>query len=155
MAKSSDLNLVGYCGVFCGACAWCNRKWRKPARELIVLLEAYPPMPWEGELDFDYEDFEKGLKWLHKKRYVCLGCRSDERPTCCEIRDCARSKQIDFCYQREDFPCEKLVKIQKDHPHNVDNIRRIRETRVEEWIQEQERRAEAGHIHHVKERMPL
>jgi len=152
MGALKDLNLVGYCGVYCGACAWCNGRWRKAAKELIILMRAYPPMPWEGKLPFDYKEFDKGLQWLYEKRYICSGCRAGGGLPTCEIRECVRSKQIDFCCQCNDFPCEKLLKIQKEHPDNLDSIKRMKEIGVEGWIKEQKKKVQAGYDIHVKEK---
>ncbi|HID90936.1 TPA: hypothetical protein EYP44_03145 [Candidatus Bathyarchaeota archaeon] len=62
--------MASCCGVYCGA--WYSGRWRKAAKELMSLMRAYPPRPWEGKLPFRYEEFEKGLNWLCGKRWACL-----------------------------------------------------------------------------------
>lgn len=151
MVLSDRHILVGYCGVYCGACAWYKGKWREYAEGLLRLMDAYPVMRWEDEIPFDYEEFEKGLNWLINDRRVCQGCRSGDNLLTCEIQDCVKNKGVDFCYQCEDFPCDKLFEIQRDHPDNIENIMRIQMIGIEEWIQEEENKVKDGYIHHLKE----
>ena len=140
---------MSYCGVYCGACAWCNGRWRKAARELTSLLEAYPPLPFEGKLSFDYESLRRGLQWLRSERYSCSGCRSGGGHPSCEVRACVRGKHIEFCHQCADFPCEKLSKIQREHTDNIDNIKRVKEVGLKKWSEEQEKKVRKGYDIHL------
>jgi hypothetical protein len=151
MSISDELKLVSYCGVYCGACAPCSGRWRKAAKELLNLMKAYPPMPWEGKVPFKYEEFKKGLNWLYKKRWVCPGCRAGGGRPYCEIRRCVQGKKINFCYECNDFPCQKLFDIQVEHPDNIENIKKMMKIGVKNWLLEQKRKTEEGYDIHMKE----
>lgn len=107
-------------------------------------------MAWEGVIPFDYSELKKGLKWLINDRMVCQGCRSKGALMTCEIKNCAKNKGVAFCYQCEEFPCNKLFEIQRDHPDNIENIKRIQKIGVEKWIEEKEKKVKSGYIHHLK-----
>ncbi len=53
-----------------------------------------------------YPSFKVLLNYLTKEN--CLGCRNG---SClfpnCGVKDCYRNKKIDFCFQCNEFPCEK------------------------------------------------
>jgi len=150
MSTGKPSNLSSYCGVYCGGCAWHSGKWRRAARELIHLTDAYPPMPFEGELPFNYSEFLKGLRWLRDERYICPGCRAGGGPPSCDIRACVNGKGFEFCHQCTDFPCEKLERMRKEHPDNIDNIKRIKEIGLDGWLKEEEEKARAGRDIHIK-----
>jgi len=151
MNVSDETKLASYCGIYCGACAWYSGKWRKLAQQLLGLMNAYPPMPWEGKLPFKYKEFKRGLIWLCKERWICPGCRANGGRPYCKIRKCVRDKQIDFCYECSNFPCQKLFDVQMEHPDNIENIKRIKEIGVKNWLLEQKRKAEKGYDIHIKE----
>jgi len=60
------------------------------------------------------------VDWFRKKRNIevkiedirCLSCRGDRTkhwsPDCWILKCCVDKKGLEFCYQCEDFPCEKL-----------------------------------------------
>ena len=38
----------------------------------------------------------------------CVGCKSGGEKSICEIRDCAKEKGLDFCYNCGDYLCDLL-----------------------------------------------
>ena len=80
-----DFRLDSYCGLYCGACD--------------VLIAN-----WNGTID------ELAQAWdMHPDDLRCWGCKSDTvciYCTDCTIRQCAQSRQIEFCFECEDFPCD-------------------------------------------------
>ncbi len=51
------------------------------------------------------------------KNANCLGCRVDQEMICdCDIRDCCKRQNIDFCGQCRDFPCEKMQQFYSGKP---------------------------------------
>jgi len=110
-----DNNLVAPCGIYCGACRQ-YLLWKKD------LLE------------------ERGYKM------GCKGCRIRNKNCAFIRRDCPalKKKELDYCYECEQFPCQKLQKIDSQYQERysvnlVENLKRIEETGVEQWLQEQKR----------------
>ena len=108
-----DNNLAAPCGIYCGACRQ-YLLWKKD------LLE------------------ERGYKM------GCKGCRIRNKNCAFIRRDCPalKKKELDYCYECEQFPCQKLQKIdslyQERYSVNmVENLKRIEEIGVEQWLQEQ------------------
>ena len=110
-----DNNLAAPCGIYCGACRQ-YLLWKKD------LLE------------------ERGYKM------GCKGCRIRNKNCAFIRRDCPtlKKKELDYCYECEQFPCQKLQKIDSQYQERysvnlVENLKRIEEIGVEQWLQEQKR----------------
>ena len=109
-----DNNLAAPCGIFCGACRQ-YLLWKKD------LLE------------------ERGYKT------GCKGCRIRNKNCAFIRRDCPalRKKELEFCYECEKFPCQKLQKMdnyyqEKYSVNMVKNLKRIEDVGVDKWLKEQE-----------------
>ena len=100
------------CGLHCGKCfAFSDGKICELSKELKVNL---------GEFDFyaerfvsllneplflKYPEFKELLNYFSLG--ICKGCRKER---CilfknCNVRECSESKQVDFCFQCAEFPC--------------------------------------------------
>lgn len=108
-----DNNLAAPCGIYCGACRQ-YLLWKKD------LLE------------------ERGYKM------GCKGCRIRNKNCAFIRRDCPalKKKELDYCYECEQFPCQKLQKIDSKYQERysvnlVENLKRNEEIGVEKWLQEQ------------------
>ena len=62
---SNEQSLIGYCGLYCGACAICQRMIRKRGMQLLEVLNAYQfreiakeAKEWDPKLAF-YPQFEE------------------------------------------------------------------------------------------------
>lgn len=120
----ANTNLVGRCGLYCGACA---------------VYRAYKD---GGEY---LKEFAEEAKCpLEKVR--CEGCgalTAECWGNDCEIVQCSRSRGFEFCYQcdrYEDGSCEKFGKLAARYlKSGVDlraNLERIEKGAVEEWLRE-------------------
>jgi len=71
----------------------------------------------------------------------CPGCRSENLCGDCDIRDCARSKKVEYCSLCNDFPCYKLVCFRSDgKPHHAESIENLilkKAIGKEKWLVEQ------------------
>lgn len=76
------------------------------------------------------------------KFYNCKGCRKQKGQIKdfprCKTYDCVTSKDLNFCYECEEFPCEKLqpiVNFEIFTPHNskIYNLLMIRKLGIAEW----------------------
>lgn len=77
-----------------------------------------------------------------RKAYDCKGCRTEEGQIkdfpVCKTYECVTNKGYTFCYECEDFPCEKLqpiVNFEIFAPHNskVYNLCMIKKLGIRKW----------------------
>jgi hypothetical protein len=54
-----------------------------------------------------YSDFKELLNYFSSVE--CKGCRNENCKLFkdCKVRECYKEKKVDFCYQCNDFPCNK------------------------------------------------
>jgi hypothetical protein len=74
----------------------------------------------------------------------CEGCRGplDHRwGADCKFVPCAKDKSLTYCFECEQFPCEKLLAFAADgHDHHritVENMKRMKQVGLETWLAEQ------------------
>jgi hypothetical protein len=76
----------------------------------------------------------------------CIGCRARNKQ-CAFLKkgcDLLIKNKIEFCYECENFPCEKLSRLDKRYRADfkmswIDNLRYIQERRKERFLRKQKR----------------
>lgn len=111
------------CGIYCGACETLHAFREDRVEEHAKLAQMEP------------DDVK------------CAGCKTEQiADYCigCHFRDCTRDKGIEFCFECEDFPCERLAAFRNDKwPHHssvLKNLEAIRERGLDAWLEEQAKR---------------
>jgi hypothetical protein len=105
---------ISCCGrYYCPLCDYFRGGKVQMAKNLLYYVERSGSLRLiaEGQNVCDYDEFVKGLKWLASQDKSCKGCRFGGGWSWwpdCPVRDCVIQKELDFCYQCSDFPCEKL-----------------------------------------------
>ena len=138
----ADLNLVTYCGLYCGLC---SQKCRIPEKAQALLdtmrIEGYEH--WGEEIP-GFKDFWKFLNGLIESESTG-SCREGTcGPPFCSIRKCVREKNIDTCISCEEYPCWRIEGIAKGYPTLIADGKRIKKIGIDAWIEEQEERAKTG-----------
>lgn len=117
--------LDAYCGLYCGAC---------------FVMIAYK----QSRSDCIPDDW---VSSLHDKEFKCHGCKSEiifENCRGCNIRICAQSKNLEFCNDCSEYPCEKIKRIEKynlaHHNVTVHSFEKIKEIGAQKWLEEQKER---------------
>ena len=109
-----------YCGLNCGAC----------------------PVGIANELDDSEAVRRMASEWgMDPSDLTCSGCKTDRTAvfcTDCGMRLCAREKKLEFCFQCDVFPCNKITAFRNDDaPHHsvvFSNLAKIRELGYETWL---------------------
>ena len=112
-----------YCGLNCGACP------------VLVANK-------NGTVD------QRAAEWnMPAENLKCHGCKTDQLAVYCvkcDMRDCARQKNIAFCFECDEFPCETIVNFNNDkashHSAALHNLYRIRDIGLDDWLTEQNNR---------------
>ena len=131
MNKQDKTRMVGICGIYCGTCPYYLAHRKNDTAELARLSE------------------EAGLP---VEEIRCDGCLSDKLYAPCVeckygFRQCARDKGVTWCFQCQDFPCQRLrdhrdihiVNGISHHEHLIEYLQYMKENGVERWISEQEK----------------
>ena len=118
--------LTAPCGLYCGVCA-------------IHIADRDNNLKFKERLVDVYKPFSKTIEDIK-----CNGCLSENKEDIfgycqlCPIRDCIKNKEIEGCYQCDDFPCKFI----RDFPIPVGKkvilraIPRWREIGTEKWFEE-------------------
>ena len=111
-----------YCGLYCGSCPFLMASRR-------------------DELDVIAERLEKD-----KKELFCEGCKGEQVSVFCKkcgIKQCALDHQVEFCFECDEYPCEKLQNFKNDdHPHHsviLKNLDSLKELGLEKWLELQQK----------------
>ena len=105
---------ISWCGrYYCALCAYHRGTIVSGARSLLKLVERYGSLKLIANNSniCNFDEFLRGLRWLASQREPCKGCRFGGGWSWwpdCPVRDCCIQKDVDFCYQCEEFPCQKL-----------------------------------------------
>ncbi len=112
-----------FCGLYCGACEALLATRRDEVEDLAA------------ELEISAADLR------------CGGCRSDTKSRwcrSCHIRDCAVSREVDYCFECDDYACEHLLSFANDqHSHHsavLANLEQMLRQGVDAWLEKQKRR---------------
>ena len=102
------------CGLCCETCfAHVNGDIRKYSLKLKEKLGNFQINAKRFETLLDNPIFKKYIDFKEMLDYFasenCKGCRNEQCKLFkdCGVRPCHQEKQIDFCYQCDEFPCNK------------------------------------------------
>ncbi|MBS7632833.1 DUF1028 domain-containing protein [Candidatus Bathyarchaeota archaeon] len=121
--KSSQL--LGICGVYCGACS----TYRAYNDNDEAILE------WETRMG------------MPPDQVYCKGCGSNlvnEWCGNCKFRKCTKDKEVTYCFECDDFPCQMLIDFSRTRPHRSLGLRNLKKlksgTDIQELLKQQEKR---------------
>jgi len=92
-----------YCGLYCGNCA--VKAKVEPASK--VLYEEMKKAYFEDIMQF-LPDGDKFWSFLKKMAVegVCVSCKAGSGNPGCQVRMCAKEKNVEMCVLCESYPCE-------------------------------------------------
>jgi hypothetical protein len=125
---NDELELLGYCGLYCGACT----RYHSSLPDGKNILE----------------DAMSKCYMLHEGN--CTGCRGKSESMCvkcfiCDIKKCAISEEIEHCGLCHNFPCEKIIEFQNEshsihHIEVIDNLNELKDKDSKKWLEEQQKK---------------
>jgi hypothetical protein len=142
-------NLIGCCGIYCGACPFYRNELPELAKKLKESLrkekfdKVAVPFDWVG----NYREFKKWVSFLARAK--CSGCQAGGGNPFCPIRKCCRKKSIKSCVECDKFPCDKKYFVwlsERYRKWNIKNLQRIKEIGYENWLREMEKEVKAGFV---------
>lgn len=140
MEYQEILRILAPCGLSCQKClANATGEIRQRSvqlRELLGAFDIYAQRFSQFLPVFEnYPQFKTLLE--HFSQADCLGCRNGtcKHPDCGVIR-CYKSKKVDFCFQCDEFPCDKTNFDPHLRQRWIQMNSRMREIGVEAYYEE-------------------
>lgn len=142
-SNRTNKNLITYCGLYCGDCfaykgtvADLARDLRKELRQskFEKTAESLSAISF-FEVFKDYKQCYDVLGALVKMRCK-KACKGGGGPPFCKIRKCCQRKEIDGCWQCDEFEtCDKLDFLKANHGDaHIKNLRTIKKKGVNEFL---------------------
>jgi hypothetical protein len=148
--NKSARNLVGYCGLYCGACGIYRGRIKQAVENLQGVIRAYgfdkmssELAKWEPSLQH-YKEFEQVMNGLTKLFGECPGCAEGGGDPTCEIRICCKQKGHTICVECTEMDtCKKLT--QRDW--TMKTLKAIKATGVKDWLADMQKKVKAGYCY--------
>lgn len=132
---SNKIDQVGYCGLTCSYCPIGNGEIAKAAEKLTKFIKDYEMENCIEDLtkEFNISEFKKGLEWF--SHFTCPRCKGGGGIADCEVRNCAKEKNVEICSFCNEFPCELLSKFQEQViPGIIEILTQIKEKGIDRWL---------------------
>jgi hypothetical protein len=146
--------LITYCGGFCGSCGgYKGRIIAMIARDFRELISPYAEwVPEYEEIDFNFMEFLKGVDYFADENigaYCRVPCKEGAGAPC-KVRPCAKEREIEICYECDEFPCEHFSWILERYPEKLEDCKRYKELGLAGWLEFHIERAKQGYASFTK-----
>lgn len=155
--NSDELQLVGFCGLFCGECGtYRGKPFIILARDLKELIEAHGHPNWVsrfGGVNFDYSEFLKGLTYYTRLKSGCFNtepCRGGCGVPGCTIDTCVKEKGVEVCFDCKAFPCQQLSWVIEQHPDLLEEYKEYQRLGRDTWLKRHLQRMKKGYCFNTK-----
>jgi hypothetical protein len=144
-------NLIGYCGLYCGACGIYQGRITQAVENLRKTISAYgfdkfaPELAkWEPAFQH-YAEFENVLNGFVKMFGKCPGCIGGGGDPTCAVRECCKQKAYTTCAECSEMgSCEKA---QRYGPRALEGLKKIKALGIDRWTEEMQKKANAGYCY--------
>lgn len=146
--STNPKDLVGYCGLYCGACGIYQQRVTRAVENLRKVISAYgfdkittDLAKWEPAFQH-YPEFENVMTGLVKLFGSCPGCIQGGGNPECILRACSKQKTYATCAECNEMEtCEKLQR----YPWAKGELRKIKKIGVDKWANEMQEKVAAGY----------
>jgi hypothetical protein len=140
--------LVGYCGLYCGACGIYQGRIKEAVENLRKVIGAYgfdkiaPELAkWEPSFKH-YSEFNDVMNGLVKLFGECPGCVAGGGDPSCVIRQCCQQKSYSTCAECVEMDtCEKLLRF----VGSLENMNCIKALGIDKYAKEMQKRVDEGY----------
>jgi len=140
-------NLVGYCGLYCGACGIYQGRIKQAVENLRKVIGVYgfdkiasELANWEPAFKH-YAEFEEVLDGFVKFFGDCPGCVAGGGDPSCVVRECCKQKAYATCAE-----CVEMGTCEKVQRHGaLEELRKIKTIGIDKWAEEMQKKVEAGY----------
>lgn len=116
---TKNIETAAICGLFCESCSLYIGTTQDPQR-----------------LEFLASKYNKPIEEMK-----CTGCRTENLSfycKTCEMKTCIKEKNLTFCSECDEYPCQILIEFQKQLPHRLElfeSLDYIRDNGVDKWVE--------------------
>jgi hypothetical protein len=149
--KANPENLIGYCGLYCGACGIRKGEIKQAVENLRKIISAYgfdkftaELAQWEPAFQH-YAEFENVMNAWVKIFGECLGCIACGGDPNCVVRECCKQKAYATCAECAEM--EKCEKVQRYGAHAIEGLRKIKAVGVDGMAREMQKKVDAGYCY--------
>ncbi len=143
-------SLVGYCGLYCGACGIYQGGIKQAVENLKQVIGAcgfdkmVPELAkWAPSLQH-YEEFNKVMDGLIKLFGECSSCGNGGGNLNCVVRECCGQKGYTLCVECSNMEeCEKL----QQYGSVKKELQRIKTTGFDKWFEEMQKKIATGYCY--------
>ena len=128
------------CGLHCGKCfafangeiALLSKKLKDSLGNFDVYAERFVSLLNEPAFS-KYPDFKVLLSLLSEPK--CKGCRKEKCVLfkSCKVRECSEKRNVDFCFQCDDFPCNNTGLDEHLYKRSVSINQEMKDTGIEAY----------------------
>jgi len=143
-------NLVGYCGLYCGACGIYQGRIKQAVENLRKIISHYgfdkitsELAKWEPAFQH-YTEFESVMDGFVKIFGERPGCVKGGGDPNCAVRECCKQKAYTTC--AECVEMETCGKLQR-YAWALEKLQKIKATGVDKWTEEMQKKVEAGYCY--------
>lgn len=148
--SKEEIELTGYCGLYCGDCIRYRSKAADLARDLLGELDDTEFSKYAELKSGSTKQFDAVKQFAHYREccevleaIVALQCNNPCRvgggcsSFSCEILECCRKKDFEGCWQCDEFEsCGKLEPLKSIHGDSPQqNLKKIKELGVDGWAE--------------------
>lgn len=139
-----DKKYVCYCGLYCENCA--TKAKVEPAAKTLYTELCHAGFEEIIQFFPNGDTFWSFLKGLAEEG-ACGSCKEGGGNPGCQIRVCAKDKNIAMCAQCEEYPCDKFEALFAGYPMLQEDNRLLRESGIDAWAQLQDERRSKGYTY--------
>ena len=151
MAKPTEL--IGYCGLYCGACGIQQGKIKTAVDNLLKPIKTYgfdkiadQLANWEPAFKH-HKEFEQVLEAYKKLFGECPCCIQGGGDPECKVRICAKEKGYTTCVEcREMATCQPLEQWRKS-PGFQQRMQRIKQVGAAKYAKEMDEKVKTGYCY--------
>ena len=131
------------CGLHCGKCfafadgeiAFLSKRLKDSLGNFDIYAERFVSLLNEPVFS-KYSDFKAFLSHLSEPK--CKGCRKEKCVLfrSCKVRECSEKRNVDFCFQCSDFPCNDSGLDEHLYKRSVGINQKMKEIGVEAYYDE-------------------
>jgi hypothetical protein len=133
---------ISVCGRFyCKLCPYHTGSIVDAAKQLLPFAENVGSLRLMADLygTCNYDEFLKGVRWLSSRPKSCAGCRFGGGWSWwrdCPVRDCCIERGLEFCYQCDEFPCDRLTtgSLLKRKKDIIETNEKMRKIPLSDWV---------------------
>jgi hypothetical protein len=145
----NPMDLVGRCGLYCGACGIRQGKIKQAVENLRKVTSTYgfdkaaPELAkWEPAFQH-YKEYEEVMNGWVRMFGTCPSCIKGGGDPGCAVRTCSTQKGFVTCAECGEM--DTCAKVKQYGPRAIEGLHKIKALGVDKWASEMQKKVSAGY----------